>query len=130
MGKRGMSFFCKIKAEIGKGKGRSAFKFEVFAFELLLLVLQNSLFYLLTSFLQCYRMGVLLAIAWLIRDHQLRLRVQGDWPVNVAEVREFLPDAHQLSADRDSPRKGSRRTESSTGEKSAMRFGPCRKAAM
>lgn len=42
---------------------------------------------------------MLVAIAWLVRQHQVRLRVQGDWPVTVGEVREFLPDAHRLRVD-------------------------------
>ena len=58
-----------------------------------------------SSLLQIYRLGVLLAIAWLIRDHHLRLRVQGDRPITVAEVRAILPDARRLRAD-PSPRAG------------------------
>ncbi|MEX2579230.1 MAG: 4Fe-4S binding protein [Verrucomicrobiales bacterium] len=49
--------------------------------------------------LQAYRISVLLAIAWLIRSHHDRLRVQGDWPVTASEVRPFLPDAHRLKVD-------------------------------
>ncbi len=48
---------------------------------------------------------MLIAIAWLIREHQVRLRVQGDRPVTTAEVRAFLPEAHRLIAD-PSPRAG------------------------
>lgn len=48
---------------------------------------------------------MLIAIAWLIREHQVRLRVQGDRPVTTAEVRAFLPGAHRLIAD-PSPRAG------------------------
>lgn len=40
-----------------------------------------------------------MAIAWLIRSHHDRLRVQGDWPITVAEVKTFLPDAHRLRVD-------------------------------
>jgi hypothetical protein len=42
---------------------------------------------------------VLLAIAWLVRAHHDRLRVQGDWPVTVAEVKVFLKEAHRLRVD-------------------------------
>jgi len=49
--------------------------------------------------LQIYRVAVLLAIAWLVRAHHDRLRVQGDWPITVAEVRTFLEDAHRLTVD-------------------------------
>jgi NosR/NirI family nitrous oxide reductase transcriptional regulator len=49
--------------------------------------------------LQCYRIAVLLVIAWLIRSHHERLRVEGDWPVTVAEVKVFLPEATRLKVD-------------------------------
>ena len=49
--------------------------------------------------LQIYRLSILLAIAWLVRSHQDRLRVQGDWPVTVAEVKVFLKEAHRLRVD-------------------------------
>jgi len=39
------------------------------------------------------------AIAWLIRRHHETLRVQGEWPVTVAEVRVFLPGAERLKVD-------------------------------
>jgi hypothetical protein len=51
------------------------------------------------ALLQLYRLGVLLAIAWLVRAHHDRLRVQGDWPVTVAEVKVFLKEAHRLRID-------------------------------
>ncbi len=50
-------------------------------------------------FLQIYRLGVLLAIAWLVRAHHDRLRVEGDWPVTVSEVKVFLKEAHRLRID-------------------------------
>ncbi|MBL9155391.1 MAG: 4Fe-4S binding protein [Verrucomicrobiales bacterium] len=59
----------------------------------------------MAALLQIYRLGVLIAIAWLIREHHLRLRVQGDRPIVVAEVRVFLPAAHRLVAD-PGPRSG------------------------
>ncbi|MEM7601498.1 MAG: 4Fe-4S binding protein [Verrucomicrobiota bacterium] len=52
-----------------------------------------------SNFLQIYRLAVLLAIAWLIRSHHERIRVQGDWPITVAEVRALLPEAHRLKVD-------------------------------
>lgn len=42
---------------------------------------------------------MLLAIAWLVRQHHDRLRVQGDWPITVSEVKVFLPEAHRLVVD-------------------------------
>jgi hypothetical protein len=51
------------------------------------------------SLLQLYRLGILLAIAWLVRSHHDRIRVQGDWPVTVAEVKVFLKEAHRLRVD-------------------------------
>ncbi len=51
------------------------------------------------ALLQLYRLAVLVGIAWLVRGHHERLRVQGDWPVTVAEVRVFLKDAHRLRVD-------------------------------
>ncbi len=38
-------------------------------------------------------------IAWLIRDHHTRLRVQGDRPITAYEVTVFLPDTHKLKPD-------------------------------
>ncbi|MEM1440980.1 MAG: 4Fe-4S binding protein [Verrucomicrobiota bacterium] len=49
--------------------------------------------------LQIYRLAVLVAIAWLIRSHHDRIRVQGDWPITVSEVKVFLPEAHRLRVD-------------------------------
>ncbi len=60
---------------------------------------------IISALLQLYRLGILIAIAWLIREHHVRLRVQGDRPITVAEVRAFLPGAHRLIADA-SPRGG------------------------
>jgi hypothetical protein len=49
--------------------------------------------------LQTYRILVLVALAWLVRSHHDRLRVEGDWPITVAEVRTFLPEAARLRVD-------------------------------
>ena len=59
----------------------------------------NTLPLIKTWLLQLYRLAVLVAIAWLIRGHHDQLRVQGDWPITVAEVRTFLPEAHRLVVD-------------------------------
>ncbi|MCB1079526.1 MAG: FMN-binding protein, partial [Verrucomicrobiae bacterium] len=53
----------------------------------------------MSALLQIYRLGILVAIAWLIREHQLRLSIQGDRPVTVTEVAAFLPEAHRLVPD-------------------------------
>lgn len=55
--------------------------------------------------LQFYRLGVLLAIVWLVRSHHERLRVEGDWPVTAAEVSELLPGAKRLRVN-PGPRQG------------------------
>jgi len=51
------------------------------------------------------------AIAWLVRRHHETLRVQGDWPITVAEVRVFLPEAGRLIVD-GGPRGGLEVTDS------------------
>ncbi|MBI1368559.1 MAG: 4Fe-4S binding protein [Planctomycetes bacterium] len=55
--------------------------------------------------LRLYRVAVLVLIAWIIYQHHVRLRVQGDAPIVVSEVRALLPDAAVLVAD-DSTRRG------------------------
>lgn len=55
--------------------------------------------------LQLYRMGLVCAVAWLVRDLALRQRIQGDAPARAEEVKEFLPDAALLRPD-DSARDG------------------------
>ena len=42
------------------------------------------------------RFGVLIATAAILRSHAQRHRVQGDRPITVTEVREFLPEAASL----------------------------------
>lgn len=42
---------------------------------------------------------MLAAIAWLVREHHDRVRVEGDWPITVSEVKPFLPAAHRLRID-------------------------------
>ncbi len=49
--------------------------------------------------LQLYRLAMLVVIAWIIRDHHLRLRLGGLAPVTVEEVRVIYPTAARLDAD-------------------------------
>ena len=55
--------------------------------------------------LQLYRLGVVAAIAWLVRDVAVKQRSHGDAPVVVEEVRAFFPAAASLRPD-DSERDG------------------------
>jgi len=49
--------------------------------------------------LQIYRLGVLVAIAWIIRAHHVRLRIEGHAPITVEEVRAVFPKAAELRVD-------------------------------
>jgi len=49
--------------------------------------------------IQVYRIAVILAIAWMVRQHHVRVMVQGDKPITISEVRELLPDTHTLRPD-------------------------------
>ena len=49
--------------------------------------------------LQLYRLAVLVAIAWLLRDHALRVRVESLRPLTVEEVRPIFPGADRLTID-------------------------------
>ena len=51
------------------------------------------------ALLQLYRLGILLAVAWLVRAHHPRLRVEGDAPVRVAEVTGWFTNAAELRLD-------------------------------
>jgi NosR/NirI family nitrous oxide reductase transcriptional regulator len=55
--------------------------------------------------LQLYRLAVVAAIAWLIRDVAVRQRSHGDAPIVIEEVRGFFPAAANLRPD-DSARDG------------------------
>ncbi len=55
--------------------------------------------------LQICRLGILLTIVCLIRQHHLRISIQGDWPITVSEVKVFLPASHRLTPDA-SPKAG------------------------
>lgn len=49
--------------------------------------------------LRIYRLAMLVAIAWVVRDHHERIRITGDVPVQLAEVKALLPDAMRLELD-------------------------------
>ncbi len=49
--------------------------------------------------LQIYRLAVLVAIAWVIHAHHLRLRLGGLMPVTVEEVRAIFPAATDVAED-------------------------------
>lgn len=49
--------------------------------------------------LQIYRLAVLVAIAWVIHAHHLRLRIGGLMPVTVDEVRAIYPTATDVAED-------------------------------
>lgn len=49
--------------------------------------------------LQLYRLAVVVAVAWLIRDLAVRQRTHGDSPIRVDEVKGLLPDAATLRPD-------------------------------
>jgi hypothetical protein len=49
--------------------------------------------------LQLYRLAVLVAIAWIIRDHHVRLRISGQAPIELSEVRALFPTAEELRPD-------------------------------
>ncbi len=49
--------------------------------------------------LQIYRLAVLVAIAWIIRAHHVRLRIEGHAPITVEEVRAVFSKAAELRPD-------------------------------
>lgn len=49
--------------------------------------------------LSLYRLGVILAIVWIIHVHYLRLKIDGDKPITVDETRTFFPTAKKLVTD-------------------------------
>lgn len=49
--------------------------------------------------LQAYRLAILVAIAWIIRAHHVRMRVEGHAPVGIAEVAGIYPGATALRPD-------------------------------
>ena len=46
-----------------------------------------------------YRLAVVVAIVWLLRRHQTRLRIDGDRPIQLTEVQSFFPAASRLEPD-------------------------------
>ena len=52
-----------------------------------------------TFALRAYRLAVIVAVAWLVRDTAIRQRSHGDAPVVVEEVRGFFPAAAGLRPD-------------------------------
>ena len=55
--------------------------------------------------LRAYRLAVLVVIIVMIRDLAVRLRVQGDAPIQLSEVRAVMPEAASISIDA-GPRSG------------------------
>ena len=49
--------------------------------------------------LQLYRLAVLVAIAWIVRAHHVRLRTGGDAPITIGEVKAIFPEAAYLVPD-------------------------------
>ena len=49
--------------------------------------------------LQVYRLAVLVAIAWIIRAHHVRMRIEGHAPITIEEVRAVFPKAAELRPD-------------------------------
>lgn len=49
--------------------------------------------------LQIYRLAVLVAIACIIRAHEVRLRIEGNAPITLEEVRAAFPQAAELKPD-------------------------------
>jgi hypothetical protein len=50
--------------------------------------------------LHVYRVAVLVVIAWLVREHHVRMRIEGNEPIAVTEVRALFPAAHTLYPDK------------------------------
>ena len=51
------------------------------------------------TLLQLYRLAILVAIAWIIRAHQVRLQIGGDAPITRDEVQRIFPAAAYLVPD-------------------------------
>jgi hypothetical protein len=50
-------------------------------------------------FLQLYRLAALVAVAWIIRAHAVRMRIEGNFPITLPEVRAIYPKAAELRPD-------------------------------
>ena len=51
------------------------------------------------TLLQLYRLAILVAIAWIVRAHYVRLRIEGNAPITLTEVRAVFPMATELRPD-------------------------------
>jgi len=51
------------------------------------------------TLLQLYRLAILVAIAWIVRAHHVRLRIEGLAPISIEEVRAIFPKATELRPD-------------------------------
>ena len=51
------------------------------------------------ALLQIYRLGVLLAVVWIVRAQHVRLRIEGETPVRVSEVSGWFTNAAELQID-------------------------------
>ncbi len=51
------------------------------------------------TLLQLYRLAILVAIAWIVRAHYVRLRIEGNAPITLTEVRAVFPKATELRPD-------------------------------
>lgn len=49
--------------------------------------------------LQAYRLAILIVIAWIIRSHYVRMRIEGNAPITLEEVRHVFPAAEALAPD-------------------------------
>lgn len=55
--------------------------------------------------LRAYRLGLLVLIFWVVQEHYFKIRVGGDAPVTLEEVRAIFPTARSVDLDH-GPRKG------------------------
>jgi hypothetical protein len=51
------------------------------------------------ALLQLYRLAILVAIAWILREHAVRTRVESLRPLTVEEVQALFPSAYRLEID-------------------------------
>lgn len=51
------------------------------------------------TLLQTYRIAILVAIAWLLREHAVRIRVESLRPLTVSEIKPLFPNAESLRID-------------------------------
>jgi hypothetical protein len=53
----------------------------------------------LSILVRLYRLAVIVAIVWLLRRHESRVRVDGDRPIKIEEAKAFFPAADHLEID-------------------------------